>query len=307
MAAVLGYQIVMMALLMAVGVWLVKVGLLSERGCGDLGAILLKVVIPCVIVRSYMIEFSPEKLADLGQAAGLSCLALVLAMVVSSLVFGRQRSVENFAASFSNAGFIGIPLTQAVFGKEAVFYVAAYVALLNLFQWTWGLYVMTGNRIQIRVILKNPVFLGICVGLTAFFLPLPIPDVLGKAVGYIADLNTPLAMIILGSYLVKTGIRELLLTKKIYLCVLLRMAVIPLATLAFFRILPVSASDPVIVLTILIAASTPVGSNIAIFAQQNGKDPGLAVQTVCLSTLLSVVTVPALFGLAEYLGIRAGM
>lgn len=296
MTVVLLRQIAVMALLMAAGVWLVKKKMLSEQGCKELGALLLNVVIPCVILRSYMIDFSVEKLKELALSAALAVFSLVIAMVVGSLVYGTKRGIQNFAASFCNAGFIGIPLTQAVFGSEAVFYVAASVAFLNLFQWTYGLYIMTGDKSVIRIgrILKNPVFLSIGAGILLFLCPVPIPEVFRKTVGYLADMNTPLAMLILGSYLVKTDFKGIVLEKKIYGCVLMRLVIIPLLTMAIFRMLPVK--NPQIVMVVLIAASTAVGGNIAIFAQQYDADYLLAVKTVCLSTIASVVTTPLLVG-----------
>ena len=295
MVYILLRQILIMAFLMAVGVGLMKKGMLSQQGCRDLGAILLNVVIPCVILKSYMIGFSYEKLRELGESAVLSLLSLVLAMAISWLFFGKRKGIQNFASAFGNAGFIGIPLTQAVFGTEAGFYVAAYVAFLNLFQWTYGLYIMTGDRevIHIAAILKNPVFISIGLGVVMFLLPVSIPGFMVKTVGYIADMNTPLAMIILGSYLVKTDLRSIFLSKEIYMCVLLRLLIIPLATLGVFVILPVD--NIVIIMVVLIAASTSVGGNIAIFAQQYNKDYILSVRTICLSTILSIVTIPAFF------------
>ena len=129
-------QIAIMALLAAVGVYLSRKGFLSPQGTKDLGAILLRVIIPCVIVKSYITEFSRERLLELALSAGLALIGFILAMVISYLVFGKRRRLENFAASFCNAGFIGIPLAQAIIGEEGVFYIAASVALLNLFQWT---------------------------------------------------------------------------------------------------------------------------------------------------------------------------
>ena len=295
MVYILLRQILIMAFLMAVGVGLMKKGMLSQQGCRDLGAILLNVVIPCVILKSYMIGFSYEKLRELGESAVLSLLSLVLAKAISWLFFGKRKGIQNFASAFGNAGFIGIPLAHAVFGTEAVFYVAAYVAFLNLFQWTYGLYIMTGDRevIHIAAILKNPVFISIGLGVVMFLLPVSIPGFMVKTVGYIADMNTPLAMIILGSYLVKTDLRSIFLSKEIYMCVLLRLLIIPLATLGVFVILPVD--NIVIIMVVLIAASTSVGGNIAIFAQQYNKDYILSVRTVCLSTILSIVTIPAFF------------
>ena len=94
MVYILLRQILIMAFLMAVGVGLMKKGMLSQQGCRDLGAILLNVVIPCVILKSYMIGFSYEKLRELGESAVLSLLSLVLAMAISWLFFGKRKGIS---------------------------------------------------------------------------------------------------------------------------------------------------------------------------------------------------------------------
>ena len=99
-------QIAIMAMLTAIGLLLSRKGFLSAQGTKDLGAILLRIIIPCVIVKSYITEVSRERLIELGLSAGLALIAFIIAMVISYLVFGKRRRIENFAASFCNAGFI---------------------------------------------------------------------------------------------------------------------------------------------------------------------------------------------------------
>lgn len=139
-------QICCMFLDMLVGIYLYKRKHITKQGSKELGAMLLRIVIPCVIIKSYMTDYSAEKAKELCMAFILALLSLILAMVVSYIIYGKKHGVENFSASFSNAGFIGIPLAQAVYGEQAVFYIASYVALLNLFQWTYGVYLLIQDR-----------------------------------------------------------------------------------------------------------------------------------------------------------------
>ena len=291
-------QIAIMALLAAVGVYLSRKGFLSPQGTKDLGAILLRVIIPCVIVKSYITEFSRERLLELALSAGLALIGFILAMVISYLVFGKRRRLENFAASFCNAGFIGIPLAQAIIGEEGVFYIAASVALLNLFQWTYGVYIMTDRRdsISAKTIAKNPVVIAIVIGVVLFVSQIPVPGIVTSTLGYIAGMNTPIAMILMGTYLAKLPLKKLL-DKRAYGCVLFRLVIIPAVILLVFWVLPVSNAD--IALAAFLAAATPVGANICVFAQQYDCDYEFSVVTVCLSTLLSVITVPLLVSFAQ--------
>lgn len=292
-------QLIIMALLIAVGLFLSKTGMLSIQGTRDLGAILLKTVIPCVIIKSYMTEFSQERIMQLFSSAGLALAGFLLAMAVSYLVYGKRYKIENFASSFCNAGFIGIPLVQAVIGAEGVFYVAASIALLNLFQWTYGVYIMTGKKeaVSIKVIIKNPVVIAIFIGITLFVTQVPVPSILRDVLSYIANLNTPIAMILLGTYMAKVSPRELFFDKHVYGCVFMRLLVIPFLILLVFSLLP--DENEAVTMAVFLAAATPVGANICIFAQQYDCDYKFSVITVCLSTVLSVITIPAMCSIAQ--------
>ena len=291
-------QIAIMALLMAVGILLSRRGFLSPQGTKDLGAILLRIIIPCVIVKSYITTYSRERLLELALSAGLALVAFILAMGIAYLVYGKRRRIENFAAAFCNAGFIGIPLAQAVIGDEGVFYMAASVALLNLFQWTYGVYIMTDRRdsISAKTIVKNPVVIAIVIGIALFLSRLPVPGILTSTLGYIAGMNTPVAMILMGTYMAKLPWRKLL-DKRAYGCVLFRLVIIPAVVLLVFWALPISNQN--VALAAYLAAATPVGANICVFAQQYDCDYEFSVVTVCLSTLLSVITVPLLVSFAQ--------
>lgn len=300
MITILLKQIAIMALLIAVGVVLRRKGYLSEQGTKDLGAILLRIIIPCVIIKSYIVSRTPERIQALALSAGLALLGFLVAMALAYVVFGKRRRMENFAAAFCNAGFIGIPLAQAAIGEEGVFYVAASVALLNLFQWTYGVYIMADRRdaISARNVAKNPVVIGIIIGVVLFFTAVPVPEIVTSTLGYIAGMNTPVAMILMGTYLAQLSWRELL-DRRAWGCVAMRLVVIPAVILLLFWLLPLGSAD--VAMAAFLAAATPVGANICVFAQQYGCDYKLSVVTVCQSTVVSIVTVPALVALAQML------
>ena len=288
-----------MAMLVTVGIFLRRKSYLTLQGTKDLGNLLLRVIIPCVILKSYLIEYTPERLAALGVSTLLALIGFLLAMALSYILYGKQRRIENFSAAFCNAGFIGIPLAQAVIGDEGVFYVASTVALLNLFQWTYGVYIMTDRQEAIsgKAIAKNPVLIALVCGIVLFVLQIPIPEILVNTLGYIANMNTPVAMILMGTYLANLTPKRML-DRRAVSCVLMRLVAIPTAILLVFWLLPIR-DDVGMVLAVYLAAITPVGANICVFAQQYDCDYEFSVITVCLSTVLSVVTIPTLVYLAQ--------
>ncbi|WP_298022466.1 AEC family transporter [uncultured Dysosmobacter sp.] len=291
-------QICIMALLVAVGVFLSRKGFLSAQGSKDLGSILLRMIIPCVILKSYLIQYSRKRLEELALSAGLALAGFVLAMLIAYAVYGKRRRIENFAAAFCNAGFIGIPLAQAVIGEEGVFYVATSIALLNLFQWTYGVYIMTDRRdaVSAKAIVKNPVVISIVIGVVLFVSRISVPDVITSTLGYIAGMNTPVAMILMGTYMAKLTPKQMF-NRRAYGCVLFRLIFIPAVILLLFWIVPIQNKS--VALAVYLAAATPVGANICVFAQQYNCDYEFSVVTVCLSTVLSIITVPVMVTLAQ--------
>lgn len=297
MAFVLFQQILVMLLLMAVGLVLTKLGYLPDVVTRKLGSLLLTLVIPDVVLRSLAKPSVSGDVRGLALSFALAAAALGLSCGVSYLAWGRRRPIDDFAASYANPSFFAIPLVQAVNGEGAVFYMVGFIALLNILQWTYGSWVLTGDagHVSLRSIVLSPIFLATVAGIVVYLLHVPIHPVLGGAMDMIAQLNTPLAMLVLGSYLASLTPRQLLLDAKAYLPCLVRLIVAPLLTLGLLVLLGVRQSP--LSSAIMLASSAPVGAGVAIYSQQYDMDAPYAVKLVCLSTVLSVVTIPAVYQL----------
>ena len=294
-------QTIIMFALMLLGLILSRRGMITEQGSRDLSNVLLYAVIPCVILRSYMSEFSTEKLRAMGLSALIAVIAFAASIAVAYLTCGTRHRIENFAVAFGNAGFIGIPLVTAVFGPEAAFYVVSFSTFANLLQWTYGIVIISGKKetMNLRMVFVNPVFISMVIGIALFVLQPTLPTVVTGTIGYIADGNTVLAMIILGYYLSKVQLRGLFADVRLYLFSALRLLVIPAVTILVFLPFPFARGE--ITLITLIAAATPIASSTAIFAQKFDQDYRRAVSYVCLSTILSVATLPLVMLFAERL------
>lgn len=300
-ALILLKQLITMFIFMGVGFVLFRKKMITENGSKELSSILLYIVLPAVIIHSYCVNRTPEKVQGLGLSFGVSAVLLILAMVISGLIFGRRHKIENIGVSFSNCGFMGIPLVEAVLGGEAVFYCSAFVAILLFLQWTYGVFIMTGDRkaISAKTIVTNPILISTVIGVVLFLVQVPIPKVVDGALGSLSALNAPVAMIVLGVYLAQTDIKSMFLDRTLYGASVIRLAVIPLASIALLCLFPASMNEMKMIL--LISASAPIGANVAIFAQKVGLDYTRAVKDVCLCTILSIISMPLLIMLASYL------
>ena len=292
-------QTLIMFILMIIGLIFSKSGLLTANGSKDIANILLYIVIPCVIIRSYITRFTYEKLYGLLLSAILAVFSFAVSIVVSFLAFGTRKPIDNFGTTFCNAGFIGIPLVTAVFGNDAAFYIASFASMLNLLQWTYGIVIITGKRnmINIKKIIINPVTISLIIGLIMFFTGVKLPEIINSTLSFLASMNTPVAMIVLGYYLSCVKIKDLFFNAELYIPTIIRLTLIPVLTLAVLYLLPFGHGQTGMIT--LISASTPIGTSTAIFAQKFGQDYQKAVCMVCLSTILSIITIPLVMHFAQ--------
>lgn len=293
MVLVLAKQILEMFLLAGVGYLLFRAGKISGEGSRTLGNILIYVSLPAVIISGFLVERTPEHVSGI-LLSMTGALALILVSVLISHFIFRNNPIGAFAAAFSNPGFFGIPLVIASLGREYVFYAACFIAFLNIGQWTYGVSRLTGQPLRqgfaLKKLVRAPFVIAITAGLVLFATQLPLPGILRDGLSAAAGLNTPLAMFTVGIYLAQTDLKKMLKDRSLYAVSAVRLLLIPLAALGILSLFPANLNGMKTVL--LIAVACPVGSNVAVYAQLHGKDYPYAVETVVISTALSLATIP---------------
>lgn len=310
-------QILTMLLLVAVGYLMYRGGRITQEGSRTLGNLLIYLSLPCVIINSFLVERTSERVAGFLISAGIAAVVLAAGMLISRLILGRN-AIDNFAGSFSNPGFFGVPLIVAALNPGSVFYVAAFIALMNLLQWSYGVSLLERSGADgmlplkgaragsagsvyslVKRLIKAPFMIAILIGMLFFLTGLTMPSILRECISFIGGMNTPVAMFTIGIYMAQTDVKKMFAKPRLYLVSLVRLIVIPLAVILMLWALPVSLYE--LKIAILIAAACPVGSNIAVYAQLHNSDYAYAVEAVVISALLSVVTLPAITGLASVL------
>lgn len=216
---------------------------------------------------------------------------MLLSITVARLFF-QKDPIASFAAAFSNPGFFGIPLISAVLGDAAVLYAAPFIALLNILQNTYGVASLKGEKISINIgkLFSSPFVLSFGVGLLLFFTQIPLPAVIKDVINASAGLNTPIAMMVSGVYLAKADIKSMLHTKALFQVSFVRLILIPIFSAGLLSLLPSGFYE--VKMCLLLASICPFGTNVAVYAQLHGKNYCYAAQTVVISTLLSVLTIP---------------
>lgn len=294
-------QIIMMFLLMGFGYYAYKKQWITDVGSSQISNILLKICVPIIIINAFYTPFSYAKLYGLGISFVLSIFAILLSLGVGKLFYRSHQQIEIFCCGFSNAGFMGIPLVIGLFGQGAVFYLSSFLMAFYLLAWSIGLLVLTGRKelIQLKTLIYNPATIGLAIGLCIFFLQIPLPIPIAQGLSKIADMNTPLAMIVLGSYIAKNHLLSIFQGKMPYHVSFVRLIVVPMILIVLFMGLPSSLNEMKSV--ILIASSAPVGVMVAMLAQQYDHDFVYGAKIVSLSTILSLLTMPLMLLIANLL------
>lgn len=297
-ALILVRQVAIMFILTGVGYVLFRTGKITLEGGKTIGNILIFTALPCVIINSFLVERTPERLAALPVSAVAALVVLVISCAAASLIF-KKDPIATFGASFSNPGFFGMPLILASLPEGSAFYVAAFIGFLNLGQWTYGVAVMTGKAgtLKLKSVVTAPFFVAIVTGLFLFLTAFPLPTIVRSSISSLAGINTALAMFTIGVYLGQTDIAKMFTKPVLYRIAAVRLVIIPLLALAVLTLVP--EKHLYLKLAILIAAACPVGSNVAVYAQLHKCNYTYAVESVIISTLFSIITIPAVVTLAE--------
>ncbi|MBP5320222.1 MAG: AEC family transporter [Kiritimatiellae bacterium] len=298
-------QVAILFILMGIGAACNKAGLLKEEAVKGIVNLLLLIVTPCLIISAFQRDYNASMAAGLLQslayAFGFHLLAILLAHLFVHHPEKAGERVLRFAVVFSNAGFMAIPLEQAVLGMDGVFYGAAIIAVFNLIVWSYGLILMNGrvSDIRIRQLLVNPGIIGVLFGCALFLCSIRLPGVLTTVTRSMAGLNTPLAMIVIGYYLAEAKIGRLFTCPAAYVTIALRLIAVPLAVIAAIRV--IGHTDRTVALSAVIAASAPVAAMTTMFASRFRQDTALSVGIVAVTTLLSILTMPLIVAWAQTL------
>ena len=297
---ILAMQIIRMFVLAGLGYLLFKGGKISREGSRALGNILIYLVLPAVIINGFLVERTQEHVMGLLYSAGIAAVLLMVSILVSGAFF-KKDAIAAFAGAFSNPGFFGIPLIIASLGQGAVFYAAGFIAFLNIGQWTYGVSIMNGRSVREgfkpKQLIRAPFVIAVAIGLVLFAFGIRLPGIVTDTLSAVTALNTPLAMFTVGIYLAQTDILRMIRKPSLYAVSGIRLILVPLLSLALLSLLPAAWHDMKLVL--LLVVSCPVGSNVAVYAQLHGRDTSYAVETVVISTLFSLITIPAVAWLAS--------
>lgn len=286
--------------IVVVGCILVKLKLVSEKFSKDISRFLFNIAIPCTMVNSISQSFSLETLYGalkmLVYAVGFLALGMALSPLWLRLLGERthsRRSVYRFTLTISNFGFMGWPISYALFGDTGLFYSSVFSIPINIIFYFYGGLVFgksgdSRQKTSLSTVLSPPV-VGTLVGLLFFITGIRLPEPLGKTVSMLGDTTIPLAMAVAGMMLASNSIRDVFSNKRVFIHAVIRLLVMP--SVVFLVMKLIGETGLMLAIPVLIAAM-PAPPNTTVLTELYGADSFLAAQVIFISTLLSVVTLP---------------
>lgn len=293
------YLVLTLFILILVGWTVRRVGIFTDEVTAGVSSLLVNVALPALVIDSMQLPFDPG-LAREGMTVALIGAAYYIAVVAVALVFPRlirarpdEQSVFSFLVIFANTGFMGYPVVNAIWGNEAVFLAAIYNLLFSFLLFTVGILIISvagadWRGVSPRVLL-SPGIVSVGIGLALFLLSIDLPEVIGGPIAMLGDVTTPLSMVVIGALLARLDVRAIFGNLRVYVYAGFRLLVIPLATLVVLRPF---VDDPLILGVLVIMAAMPGATNAALFAEEYGVNPELASQSVFITTLFCILTIP---------------
>jgi len=305
------------------GYILIKTKIVKPSAISFFAAVLLYANQPFLTLLSFLeVQYSPSLLINLG-------IAFVVSLAIQFVVFlviwlflrkkykSRQKNDAGFlqtdfdgdrkdikkdalrvltlSCTFGNIGFLGVPLLRALMplAPEAITYSAVYIVTMNLLSWTVGVAALTGDRryISVKKAVLNPPTVTLFVALPLFFSGVHLPEAAMRGIAFLGDMTTPMCMLILGMRFATAPFVQIFKDWRVWLASLVKLAIVPLAVLGVLHLLPL---DRTLKLTIYILSAMPTAASTLNLSEVFRADANTAANAVLLSTLLCVLTVPAL-------------
>ncbi len=279
-----------------------KLGYLGGDFDRQLSKLVINLTCPALILSSAMTGELPDRnyILPLLLISAITYIALTSMAFLLPRILTNKREDEGaigFALMFGNVGFMGYPVVASLFGHEAVFY-AAVLNVVNTFAvFTVGTILITGKnavegpRFQKKVLYSTPM---IAAYLTMAIVALEIdyiPPAISQPLTMLGNITVPAALLIIGSSMSHLSFRTMLGNRTVYATTLFRLAILPIGIYYLCTLLGFS-TFVVNINTVVIAM--PVATYGTILCLKYGRDTTTITEITFITTLLSMLTIPAL-------------
>ncbi len=295
----------MMFTIMGIGMLCFKRGIITSAGKSTLIDLIINLILPCNIIASYHIDMELSVLISMAQvlliSLGVQVLCLILSRILYNKVAHDKRMVLQYATICSNAGFLGSPVVEGIYGSQGLLFASVYLVPLRIVMWTAGLSCFTRERQSaagvLKTVLTHPCIIATIIGFAWMVSGVTLPLFVEDTITTIGGCTTALSMLAIGAMLAEVDVKTVLTKLTVYYS-FVRLVLIPGIVLLCGLLLHL---DAMLLGIAVVLAGMPAGTTTAILASKYDGDEQYASKIVFLTTLLSMITIPVFCLLIEAL------
>lgn len=293
--SLLDLQTAMFCLMMA-GYVMTRLGILTPSARIPMTDLIIGFILPCNIIMSFLIEFNRQILISCFTVFFISVGIQVFAAFAGRFFYPGAREsripVLRYGTIVSNAGFLGNPIVEGLYGSQGLLYASIYLIPQRIMMWSAGISCFTGTRGKnvLRKVATHPCIVAVVIGVLLMVSQVSLPSGIEKTLKYSSNCTTALSMIVIGNILAEVKASEIIDRDNLWYC-LVRLVIFPALVLLVCRLLRL---DQLVTEVSVVLAGMPAATTTAILASKYDGDEHFAVKIVFLSTILSLITVPGL-------------
>lgn len=281
--------------MIAAGVILKKAGVIGAEGQNNITDLVIFLILPCNIIKSFMVKFSSNILMTFAGVLIISILIQAGCSWLGRVLYQRlelpKKKCLQYATICSNAGFLGNPVAEGVFGSLGLTLASIYLIPQRIVMWSAGISVFTeapDRKTLVKKVLTHPCIIACMLGILLMVFQLQLPGFLTAAIQTVSSCNTALSMMVIGMILADMNAKSML-DKKVLYFTIIRLILIPVLVYLPCKLLSI---DPLITGVCVLLAAMPAGATTSILASKYNGDSAFATNLVIVSTLASLITTP---------------
>ncbi|MBR3646742.1 MAG: AEC family transporter, partial [Lachnospiraceae bacterium] len=205
----------------------------------------------------------------------------------------KLQGVYTFMYTYSNVGFMGFPILNAVFGPTAVFYAGIVNILFNFTCYSYGIVMInkwTDTKAKVNwKTLVSPGMLCSVFAIVIFALDIKFPAPVTDTISTMGDITPTLAMLLIGSTLATIDIKDVFNDARVYVFSVIKQIILPLLCVPLCKLF---IKDELVYGVILIMLLMPVANTAVLFTTNYEHDEKLAAKCVFITTFMSLFTIP---------------
>ena len=291
-------QIIQLFIMIFMGFIIVKAKLLKAEDSKILSVIVLYLIIPCVIINAFKVDYTPQTVKGLLIALAGSVMTQVILLIVVSIL-GRVfhlNEVEVASIYYSNSGNLIVPIVTFILGKEWVLYGCVFMSVQLVFIWTHCKKIISReSTYDWRKIVLNINMISIAIGIVLFLTRIHLPAIINNTLSAVGSMIGPASMIVTGMLFAGMDFKQIFANKRVYFVSFFRLIIVPVIALFLIKcsqLSTFSSNGNKLMLIVFLAIITPSASTVTQMCQVYENDSQYASAINVVTTLLAIVTMP---------------